>query len=74
MLEWYRAGTDYHGLMEETEALIRSVARRLHQRGHLAYDGRKISLASPWPRLTVGDAFARYAANDPGPGAGTGPV
>ena len=23
MLEWYRAGTDYLGLMEETEALVR---------------------------------------------------
>lgn len=61
MLEWYRAGTDYQGLMEETEALIQSVARGLHRRGRLAYGGRKISLASPWPRITVGEAFTRYA-------------
>jgi len=61
MLEWYRAGTDYNGLMEETEALIRSVARRLHQPGRLGYGGREISLASPWPRISVRDAFARYA-------------
>jgi lysyl-tRNA synthetase class 2 len=61
MLEWYRAGTDYDGLMEETEALIQSVARGLHHRGRLAYGGRKISLASPWPRIAVAEAFARYA-------------
>jgi lysyl-tRNA synthetase class 2 len=61
MLEWYRAGTDYQGLMEETEALIQSVARRLGRRGRLAYGGRKIALASPWPRVTVSEAFTRYA-------------
>ena len=61
MLEWYRAGADYRGLMEETEALIQSVVRRLQWRGRLAYGGRNISLASPWPRIAVGEAFARYA-------------
>jgi len=61
MLEWYRAGTDYSGLMEETEALIQSVARSLRRRGRLAYGGRTIALASPWPRITVGEAFVRYA-------------
>ena len=61
MLEWYRAGVDYQGLMDETEALIQSVARRLHRRDRLAYGGKTISLASPWPRIAVGEAFARYA-------------
>jgi lysyl-tRNA synthetase class 2 len=60
ILEWYRAGTDYQGLMEETEALIQSVARRLGRRGRLAYGGRSIALASPWPRVTVSEAFTRY--------------
>jgi len=61
ILEWYRAGADYGGLMEETEALIQSVARRLGRRGRLPYGGRKISLASPWSRIAVGEAFTRYA-------------
>jgi len=64
MLEWYRAGADYNGLMEETEALIRSVARRLGRGGQLTYAGSTISLTSPWPRISVGDAFARYAHTD----------
>jgi lysyl-tRNA synthetase class 2 len=61
MLEWYRAGTDYQSLMGEAEALIQSVARRLGRRGRLAYGGGRIALASPWPRVTVGEAFTRYA-------------
>ena len=61
MLEWYHAGTNYQGLMDETEALIQIVARRLGRRGRLAYGGRRIALASPWPRVTVSAAFTRYA-------------
>jgi lysyl-tRNA synthetase class 2 len=61
MLEWYRAGTDYQGLMEETEALIQEVARRLGRRSQLVYGGRTVALASPWPRITLSDAFTRYA-------------
>lgn len=61
MLEWYRAGVDYQGLMDETEALIQSVARGLQRRGQLAYAGSNVSLASPWPRMAVSEAFARYA-------------
>jgi lysyl-tRNA synthetase class 2 len=61
MLEWYRAGAEYGGLMDETEALIESVARHLGRRGRLRYGERKISLTRPWPRIAVGEAFARYA-------------
>lgn len=61
MLEWYCAGVDYAGLMEETEALLQSVARRLGRRSRLSYGGRNIALASPWPRITVDEAFTRYA-------------
>jgi lysyl-tRNA synthetase class 2 len=61
ILEWYRAGADYHGLMEETEALIQEVAWRLGRRSQLAYQGRTVALASPWLRIAVSDAFTRYA-------------
>ena len=61
LLEWYRAGTDYHGLMDECEALIQSVARGISHGDRLAYQGQDIDLASPWPKISVEEAFLRYA-------------
>ncbi|MEW6593640.1 MAG: EF-P lysine aminoacylase EpmA [Thermodesulfobacteriota bacterium] len=61
MLEWYRAGSDCHDLMAETEQLIRFVARELGMGEAVVYQGQRIELAAPWERLTVAAAFARYA-------------
>ena len=60
MLEWYRAATDYRGLMDESERLIRLVAAETGFGGKLSYCGEEIDLAAPWERTTVRDAFARY--------------
>ncbi len=61
LLEWYRAGVDYRALMEDCEALIASVAAGLGRSGVLAWQGRRIDLTPPWERITVREAFARYA-------------
>ena len=58
MLEWYRNGVDYHALMEECERLIHALVPS----GELVRNGRQINLVAPWERLTVKDAFARYAS------------
>lgn len=65
LLEWYRAGTDYVGLMEDCEALVQSVARSLSGRQRLLYRGMDIDLGSPWPRIAVEEAFARFAGISP---------
>ena len=58
MLEWYRPGASFHALMDETEALLRSVLPPVVSSGGIASDlGR-------FERLTVADAFARYAGAD----------
>lgn len=57
MVEWYRAGIDYHALMTEcTELLFVLVPE-----GKLCRRGRTIDLAAPWQRLTVAEAFSQYA-------------
>lgn len=61
MLEWYRSNADYNSLMGETEEMIQSVACRVLGRNSLTYQGREINLASPWARLTVAEAYTRYA-------------
>ncbi len=62
MLEWYRAGTDYFGLMDECEALVCHVAAALGRGDGIMFRGREISLCRPWERITVAEAFARYTS------------
>ena len=57
MLEWYHAGWSYLELMEECEQMIQQVAGR----DSICRSGKEISLPAPWQRLTVNDAFRRYA-------------
>jgi lysyl-tRNA synthetase class 2 len=60
MLEWYRTDTGYFGLMDECEALIRSVSAAIGQKERVVYGGREISLQGPWEKITVNEAFTRY--------------
>jgi len=61
MLEWYRAGCDYFSLMEECEDLVIRVAQDSGQSDLISFKGKNINLDKPWERLSVSDAFMRYA-------------
>ncbi len=61
MLEWYRTACDYLSLMEECEDLLVEVAREVGSGVSLSVQGAAVDLAKPWERLTVADAFSRYA-------------
>lgn len=61
LLEWYRAGADYRALMDDCENLIFGAAGGLGFKGEILRTGRAIRLQPPWERLTVGEAFSRYA-------------
>ncbi len=61
MLEWYRANSDYRKIMEDTEELVSSLNKEINGSLHLDYQGQKIDLTPPWPRITVKDAFLKYA-------------
>ena len=61
MLEWYAAGFDYHQLMDQCEALLIAAFK---DRGHnqdIVWQNKKINLVSPWERITVSNAFLKYA-------------
>jgi lysyl-tRNA synthetase class 2 len=57
MLEWYHAGWSYLELMKECEQMIRQIAGK----DIVCRSGKEIPLQAPWQRLTVNDAFLRYA-------------
>jgi lysyl-tRNA synthetase class 2 len=58
LLEWYRTGVDYHALMTECMELFFVLAPE----GKLSRQGRMIDLSMSWQRLTVSEAFSRYAS------------
>ena len=62
LLEWYRTDINYKDLMDECEALINSVARQTETGDMLSYQGLRINLAPPWPRLSVKSAFEQYGS------------
>jgi len=64
MLEWYRANSDYQEIMKDTEKLICFLNKKINSSSYLNYQGRKIDLAPPWPRLSVKKAFIKYAKID----------
>jgi len=71
MLEWYHAGWDYRDLMSECERLLLYLAASLAgdsafcEPGSLKWQGQRVDLSSPWPRLSVAKAFADHAGVSP---------
>ena len=65
LLEWYRAGADYTVLMAETEDLVRHIAKSLGTGETISYQGQTIHLTSPWEKLSVKEAFKRFADTSP---------
>ena len=61
LLEWYRSQIEYKALMEECEVLMLSVSEGLGNDRKIHYQGRVISLDSPWDRIKVSEAFDRFA-------------
>jgi lysyl-tRNA synthetase class 2 len=62
MLEWYAAGQTYTDLIACCEELIRHIAGGLGMGGTLSYQGLTVDLSVPWQRLTVRDAYRRFAS------------
>jgi lysyl-tRNA synthetase class 2 len=60
MLEWYRSETDYLGLMDDCEELVRSVVSGLGLDGRIAYRGRTLDIHGAWERISVSEAYRRF--------------
>ncbi len=61
ILEWYRADSDYMDMMDICSELIRFVSHSVGSGDFIVYQGKQIDLRNPWPRMTVMEAFERFA-------------
>ncbi len=56
-------GVDYQKTMQDCEQLLLAIYQALGLK-HLVYQGQTIDLTSPWERITMTQAFQRYAHVD----------
>ncbi len=64
MLEAYQAFTDFNGMMDLTEDMIRTVAHKVLGTGKVERDGVEIDLDQPFQRISMVDAVKKYAGVD----------
>ena len=66
ILEWYEVGGNYMSVAKDMEALLLYINRKVHGRDTttLQYQGKKYSLAVPWEKISVAEAFQKYAGID----------
>jgi lysyl-tRNA synthetase class 2 len=62
LLEWYRTGAGYMALMEECEEMVLSVSEDLGFGAKIHFQGHDIDLKRPWERMSVKEAYERYAS------------
>ncbi len=64
LMELYQAYTDYHGMMDLTENLYRTVAQNVLGTTTITYNGIEMDLGKPFERITMVDAVKKYAGVD----------
>ncbi len=64
-IELYQAFTDYHGMMEIAENIIRNAANEVCDGNlHITFNGTEIDLESPFERITMIDAVKKFSGVD----------
>ena len=63
-IELYQAFTDYHGMMDIAEDLIRNAANEVCDSLHIVFNGTEIDLETPFARLTMVEAVKKYSGVD----------
>jgi len=78
ILEWYRTPGDYMEVAKDFEGLMRFIQQKVQPSGPgpegqisnnlqglaLTYQGKEYDLSSPWEKITVSEAFEKYAGID----------
>ncbi|MBR6479820.1 MAG: lysine--tRNA ligase [Clostridia bacterium] len=63
-IEFYEAFTDYNGMMDRTETIIRNAAMAANGTYKVNFKGVEIDLEKPFARMTVTDAVKKYTGID----------
>ncbi len=66
IMEWYRTHADYTDIMKDCELMTEWIYDALHGdsadgRRILRYQGQEIDISAPWERISIIEAFNKYA-------------
>jgi len=64
MLEWYRLHANHEDILADTVALVRQAMQATLGTLSCPFRGQQIDFGGEWERLTVAEAFARFAGRD----------
>lgn len=64
LMELYQAYTDYNGMMDLAEDLIRTLAQKVCNTTKLPYGDQIIDVGTPFKRITMTDAVKQYSGVD----------
>lgn len=64
LMELYQAYTDYYGMMELVENLIREVCLKVNGTTQITYGDVALDFSKPFERITMVDAVKKYAGVD----------
>lgn len=64
MLELYQVGADYGDIMALTEQWLAHLSNQIFQSSKITYQSKKIDLAPPWERISIVEAFKKFASID----------
>lgn len=64
ILEWYHVNGSYLDVMTDFEGLLQAIAQAVLGSTQLSYQGGQYDLSAPWERITVKEAFERFAQVD----------
>lgn len=67
ILEWYRTEANYTDLMKDCEKLINFISKKFFLQYpilNIQYQKKIIDITPPWPRISVKEAFKKYANID----------
>jgi lysyl-tRNA synthetase class 2 len=64
MLELYEAYTDYYGMMETVESMLRFTAEAVLKTQSFPYGDHVVDLAPPFAKITMVDAVKQYSSVD----------
>ena len=64
MLEFYWAYADYKDNMKLTERFLNSVVKKVLGSSSFTYEGKKVDLKTPWPRVEYTELLRKHASID----------
>jgi len=67
ILEWYRTNATYENLMDDCEKLLLHISNKLinnNNQNKIVYQNKLIDFSSPWERISIKEAFKKYANID----------